>query len=327
MQPLSKAGRRIAERIDRDEFEWLGIGNTQAPLEDRQPGPSRRRRAAPAPALHELLRPPAGRAGAARATTPARCADGYLLDTSMRLPHLERLIEASEAVIAERGGRPHTDRKKPFIADLRRGPRPGRPSGVPRLRPLPSGAQGRRHLPPPVPDPLAHAPARRADGGVELEVRPRRRRPLPRQPALPPRPPRQPAGLRDRPRPRRDGAERPVHVPARPRPRTGSRRRPDTAGAGRPYRLTDEEVYRHVAADEAISLTLPEGNGPVHRLEPLLPLRKPRLHRPALPGHVRVHLALPNRPERVPDEAQALPDARRRSHPQEAGARPGPSPR
>src|SRR5262245_9544060 len=44
--------------------------------------------------------------------------DGWAIDTSHSLPHLDRLLEAGAAIIRERGGRTHADVQYPFIRGL-----------------------------------------------------------------------------------------------------------------------------------------------------------------------------------------------------------------
>jgi hypothetical protein len=118
MGALSQRAKKLARRIDQDDFEWLGIDNTarlsKAVNHVRHGSAQRHRRRLYESSFDELL----GESGPLE-HDPGELNDGYLLDTSHALPHLGELIGASEAVIAERGDQPHPDRRKPFISDLR----------------------------------------------------------------------------------------------------------------------------------------------------------------------------------------------------------------
>src|SRR5205823_13412863 len=47
-----------------------------------------------------------------------RMKDGWVLDSSHSLPHLDRLIEEAGEIIRERGGRKHSDIQYPFLRSL-----------------------------------------------------------------------------------------------------------------------------------------------------------------------------------------------------------------
>jgi hypothetical protein len=51
-------------------------------------------------------------------SSASKMEDGWLIDTSGSLPHLDELIEQAEAVIAQRGGQPPPPRVKPFIVSI-----------------------------------------------------------------------------------------------------------------------------------------------------------------------------------------------------------------
>jgi hypothetical protein len=114
----SQRVKKLARRIDEDDFEWLGIRNThrlsKAVNHVRHGSAYRHRRRLYRTSFEELL----AELGPLE-YDPGRLEDGYLLDTSGKLPHLDGVLEAAEAVIAERGDRPHPDRRKPFISDIR----------------------------------------------------------------------------------------------------------------------------------------------------------------------------------------------------------------
>ena len=112
------ATKTIVRRIDQDDFEWLGISNTRRLSKGvnrvRFRAEHRYRQRLYEDSWEELQ----AEAGPVE-HDPGELADGYLLDSSLKLPYLEELTEAAEAVIAERGDQPHTDRRKPFMRDLR----------------------------------------------------------------------------------------------------------------------------------------------------------------------------------------------------------------
>jgi hypothetical protein len=118
MSALSQRARKLARRIDKDDFEWLGIRNTMRLSKGvnhlRHGSAQRRRRRLYETSFDELLAESGPLDG-----LPGRLEDGYLLDTSLTLPYLGEVIDAAEAVIAERGDQPHPNRPKPFISDLR----------------------------------------------------------------------------------------------------------------------------------------------------------------------------------------------------------------
>jgi hypothetical protein len=256
-RPLARPARRVAERIDRDDFEWLGIGNTRrlskAVNRVRHGADERRRRRlfdeSFGSLLHEL---------GPLDNDPGEMRDGYLLDTSRKLPHVDVLIDSAEAVIAERGGGRHSDRRKPFIVDLRRDrDLVKHPAFLDFALSAPVLKVAATHLnqcpllsrtrPPGVRltesssryDPHAGGPYRES----QLYHRDLHDRPLVYVIVLV-----------------RDVTERsgpftflPTSASDRVALATGNEKR------GRPYRLTDKEVYRHVAREEAIPLSYPRG--------------------------------------------------------------------
>jgi hypothetical protein len=257
MSAVAQRAKRLARRIDRDDFAWLGIRNTarlsKAVNHVRHGSAQRRRRRLYEDAFGELL----AEAGPTR-HDPGRIEDGYLLDASLALPHLDALIDAAEAVIAERGDRPHPDRRKPFISDLRQdrdlvehpafldficSPSVLRVAGD-YMRQCPTLSRTR---PPGVRvtessskyDPGAGGPFRDS----QLYHRDLHDSPLVYVIVL----------VRD------TGAESgpftflPASASDRVAAATGYGKR------GRPYRLADEVVYEHVSPDEAIPLTGPKG--------------------------------------------------------------------
>lgn len=257
MQPGSKAGRRLAERIDREEFAWLGIDNTRRISKTvnriRHGADERRRRRLFDESFDRLL----AELGPLD-PQPGEMRDGYLLDTSRTLPHIERLTEAAEAVIAKRGDRPHRDRKKPFMADLRRDrdlvdhpafldfvlSPPVLKVAATYLRQCPVLSRTR---PPGVRmvessskyDPEAGGPYRDS----QLYHRDLHDSPLVYVIVLV-----------------RDVTER--SGPFTFLPEAASNRVAEGTGygrRGRPYRLTDEEVYEHASRHEAVSMDLPRG--------------------------------------------------------------------
>jgi hypothetical protein len=56
--------------------------------------------------------------GDAKFPPTLRMKDGWALDTSHRLPHLDRLIEQAGEIIRQRGGREHSDIQYPFLRSL-----------------------------------------------------------------------------------------------------------------------------------------------------------------------------------------------------------------
>src|SRR5688572_10105895 len=88
------ATRTFARRVDQDDFEWLGITNTRRLSKGinrvRYQDAHRYRRRLYENSFDELL----VEAGPIE-HDPGDLADGYLLDSSLRLPHLEQLTEAA----------------------------------------------------------------------------------------------------------------------------------------------------------------------------------------------------------------------------------------
>jgi hypothetical protein len=111
--------KQIAARLSHEDMKLLGIANTMrlAKKTNRlrygklQRGRQERYRRE----FDHLL---AEHANGSAATALGKMQDGWLLDTSLSLPHLDQLIEEAEVVIAERGGRPPPPRAKPFIVDI-----------------------------------------------------------------------------------------------------------------------------------------------------------------------------------------------------------------
>lgn len=257
IERLSDSGRKIAKRIDRDEFEWLGIANTRR----LSKGVNRTRHGAAQRYRRRLFDDSFDRLLAESGPLehdPGSMEDGYLLDTTLRFPHLEALIEASEAVIAERGGQPHQDRKKPFIADLREDRDLVEHPAFLDFVLSPSVLKV-------VSTYLKHCPilSRTRPPGVRMVESSSRYDPGADGP------------YRDSQLYHRDLHDSPLvyvivlvrDVTAKSGPFTflpasTSDRLAQASGygkRGKPYRLTDEEVYRHVSRDEAIEMSLPKG--------------------------------------------------------------------
>jgi hypothetical protein len=103
------AFRPLARRLDADKMATLGIRNTMR-LAKRYNG-----------LLYGRLQREREREYAHRFNGPprVRMEDGFALDTSRSLPHLDRLLEQSEEVIAERAGRGEVDdRYRAFFRNL-----------------------------------------------------------------------------------------------------------------------------------------------------------------------------------------------------------------
>lgn len=113
-----RAARPLARRLDDDKMALLGIRNTMRVargynrlLRGRR---QRMREAAWSERFAELA-PAAG--GAVR--PPLRIEDGWALDTSRSLPHLDEMLRAADEVIAERGGSAAVDdRYRAFFRNL-----------------------------------------------------------------------------------------------------------------------------------------------------------------------------------------------------------------
>ena len=249
--------RKVVRRIDRNDFEWLGIANTRRLSKGinriRHGAADRYRRRRYEDSFDRLL----AEAGPIE-HDPGEIEDGYLLDTSLSLPHLEELIEAAEAVIAERGDRPHPERKKPFMSDLRQDqdlvdhpafldfvlspPVLKVTANYMRRCPLLS-----RTRPPGVRlvessskyDPDADGPYRDS----QLYHRDLHDTPLIYVIVL----------VRDVTEESGPFTFLPASASDRVAKATGYGKR------GRPYRFSDEEVYRHATPDEAASMALPKG--------------------------------------------------------------------
>lgn len=254
---VSSVGRRIARRIDRDDFEWLGIANTRRLSKGlnrvRHRAAHRYRRKLFEDSFDQLL----DESGPIE-HDPGELEDGYLLDTSLKLPHLEQLIEASETVISERGDQPHPDRRKPFMSDLRQDrdlvDHPAFLDFVLSPPVLKVAASYLRQCP---------LLSRTRPPGVRMVESSSKYDPEAGGP------------YRDSQLYHRDLHDSPLlyvivlvrDVTERSGPFTflagsASDRVAKATGdgkRGRPYRLSDEEVYSHVAPDEAISMTLPRG--------------------------------------------------------------------
>ena len=249
--------RKLARRIDRDDFEWLGIANTRRlskSLNSVRHGRAQRYRRRLYSRAFESLLAEAGPLD----HDPGEMRDGYLVDTSMKLPHLEALLAAAEAVIAERGDRPHPERKKPFMSDLRKDDdlvdHPAFLDFVlsPPVLKVAASHMGQcpllsRTRPPGVRmvessskyDPGADGPYRDS----QLYHRDLHDDPLVYVIVL----------VRDVTAANGPFTFLPESVSDRVARATGYGRR------GRPYRFTDEEVYRHASPSEAVSMALPRG--------------------------------------------------------------------
>jgi len=257
MQGLSDAGRRLAKRIDRDDFEWLGITNTRRLSKGvnrlRHGRDERYRRRLYQRSFDELLAE-----SGPLAYDPGEMSDGYLLDTSGKLPHLDSLIAAAEEVIGERGDQPHPDRRKPFMRDLRQDhdlvDHPAFLDFVLSPPVLKVAANYLRQVP---------LLSRTRPPGVRIVESSSRYDPCADGP------------YRDSQLYHLDHHDTPlVYVIVLVRDvgeesgpftflsRSASDRVVTGTGygrRGRPHRLTDEEVYRHVAPKEAVSMALPRG--------------------------------------------------------------------
>ena len=111
--------KQIAARLSKDDMELLGIDRTMRLAKKlnrvRYGRHQRRREQYYRDEFDQLLSEHAN----GSALTPAGAMqDGWLLDTSHSLPHLNALIDEAEVVIAERGGRPPSPTGKPFIVDI-----------------------------------------------------------------------------------------------------------------------------------------------------------------------------------------------------------------
>ncbi len=113
--------KSIAARLSKDDMELLGIERTMRLAKKfnraRFGRFQRGRVKSYSNEFNQLLTEHAN----GSMTAPfGKMQDGWLLDTSHSLPHLDQLIADAEIVIAERGGRPPTPTGKPFIIDIAR---------------------------------------------------------------------------------------------------------------------------------------------------------------------------------------------------------------
>jgi len=111
--------KQIAARLSRDDMELLGIDRTMRlakKINRARYGRYQQRRVQYyRDEFDQLL------SEHANGSTPKLAGameDGWLLDTSHSLPHLNELIREAEVVIGERGGRPPSPTGKPFIVDI-----------------------------------------------------------------------------------------------------------------------------------------------------------------------------------------------------------------
>ena len=66
----------------------------------------------------ELLEENRRLTGEAPTETPIRIEDGYFIDRSKTLPHLDHLLEETGKIIERRGGREHSDIQRPYFRNL-----------------------------------------------------------------------------------------------------------------------------------------------------------------------------------------------------------------
>ncbi len=251
--------RPAATRLDADKMATLGIRNTMrlAKRYNRMLyGRYQRERQR---LWRESFAELADRSGGFSRTPALRIEDGFALDTSGSLPGLEEMLDAVDEVIAERAGRvPVDDRYRAFfrnlisVEDLARWPELLSFAGTPDLiattgdyfglipalsKTLPTGVrvvESGKHL-----DALAHLPPR--DSQV-FHIDPYDH-PMVYVIVL-----------------ARDCTPRMgpfTFLPASVSERAA--RELDYHSRGRPYRLSDEEIYSVVDRDEAITLTYPRG--------------------------------------------------------------------
>ena len=111
--------KQIAARLSRDDMELLGIDRTMRlakKINRARYGRYQQRRVQYyRDEFDQLL---SEHANGSTPTLAGAMEDGWLLDTSHSLPHLNELICEAEVVIAERGGRPPSPTGKPFIVDI-----------------------------------------------------------------------------------------------------------------------------------------------------------------------------------------------------------------
>src|SRR4051794_19704610 len=98
-----RATSLAARTLQRDHMRLLGIANTMRLAGAFSRLKYRRqhawRRELYDTRLDELLDE-----NGPRSSAPIELRDGWCIDTSMNLPHIERVLEDSERIIAERGG-------------------------------------------------------------------------------------------------------------------------------------------------------------------------------------------------------------------------------
>jgi len=111
--------KQIAARLSRDDMELLGIDRTMRlakKINRARYGRYQQRRVQYyRDEFDQLL---SEHANGSTQKLAGAMKDGWLLDTSHSLPHLNELIGEAEVVIVERGGRPPSPTGKPFIVDI-----------------------------------------------------------------------------------------------------------------------------------------------------------------------------------------------------------------
>lgn len=116
--PVDRALEPLARRLDADKMALLGIRNTMRLAKGYNSilrGHRQRMRKAAWNGHFEELAAEAGRSGVPR----LRIGDGWAIDTSCSLPHLEEMLRHAEEVIAERGGAGDVDdRYRAFFRNL-----------------------------------------------------------------------------------------------------------------------------------------------------------------------------------------------------------------
>jgi hypothetical protein len=110
--------RPLAHLLEKDDMRLLGLGTTMrwANRYNRMSfgGNQRERRRLCAEELDTLLKENDG----APQHTPVVMNDGWALDTSGTLPHLNQLLKDSAEIIDQRGLRPTEDHGKPFLLSI-----------------------------------------------------------------------------------------------------------------------------------------------------------------------------------------------------------------
>jgi hypothetical protein len=250
MRTADRALRPLARTLDDDKMAKLGIANTMRMAKGYNTLRNGRRQRW----RHEIWRD-----GIAPPSPGRRMEDGYLIDTSGSLPHLDEMLAAVDEIVEERGGTPDVDdRYRAFFrnliepADLERWPAlldfivspeaVSIPAGylgfVPALsKTLPTGirvVESGEHL-----DALSHLPPR--DSQV-FHIDPYDH-PMVYVIVL----------ARDTTDEMGPFTFLPASVSAE------ASRRLDYWSRGRPYRLDDEEIYGVVDREETIRFTYPRG--------------------------------------------------------------------